>query len=56
LVVWTRNTIVLDVGNVNTLLLLMRGVLHNNYVPWVSIWVIAAIVEAFAVGVSTRVI
>jgi hypothetical protein len=33
---------------VNTLLLLMGGVFHNNYMPWASIWVIAAIVEAFA--------
>jgi hypothetical protein len=39
---------------VNTVLLLTGGVLHNNYVPWASIWVIAAIVEAFAVGMSTR--
>jgi hypothetical protein len=38
---------------VNTVLLLTGGVFHNNYVPWASIWVIAAIVEAFAVGTST---
>jgi hypothetical protein len=39
---------------VNTLLLLMGGVFHNNYVPWASIWVIAATVEAFALGANTR--
>ncbi len=33
---------------VNTLLLAIGGVLHNNYVPWASIWIVAAIVESFS--------
>ena len=32
----------------NTLLLLAAGAFHDNYLPWASIWVVAAIVEAFA--------
>ena len=32
----------------NTLLLLTGGVFHNKYVPWASVWLIGAIVEAFA--------
>jgi hypothetical protein len=35
---------------VNTLLLLTGNVFHNNYVPWASVWVIAAIVEAFTLA------
>jgi hypothetical protein len=32
----------------NTLLLGIGGVFHNNYVPWASVWIVAAIVEAFS--------
>ena len=38
---------------VNVLLLLTGGVFHNNYVPWASIWVVAAIIEAFTLGHNT---
>jgi hypothetical protein len=31
----------------NLVVLLAAGVLRNGYVPWVSLWVVAAIVEAF---------
>jgi len=31
----------------NTLLLGVGGVFHNNYVPWASIWVVAAVIERF---------
>jgi hypothetical protein len=33
----------------NTLLLGIGGVFHNNYVPWASIWIVAAIVDNFSV-------
>jgi len=33
----------------NTVVLLASGFLRNGYVPWASLWVVAAIVEAFAV-------
>jgi Glycosyltransferase family 87 len=33
---------------VNTLVLLAGGQFHNNYVPWASIWIVAAILEAFS--------
>lgn len=33
---------------VNTLLLMSGNVLHNNYLPWASIWIVAALVEAFS--------
>jgi hypothetical protein len=33
---------------VNTLVLLTGGQFHNNYVPWASIWIVAAILEAFS--------
>jgi hypothetical protein len=31
----------------NLVVLLAAGVLRNGYVPWVSLWAVAAIVEAF---------
>ena len=31
----------------NTVLLGVGGVFHNNYVPWASIWVVAAVIERF---------
>lgn len=31
-----------------TMLLLAGGLMDNNYVPWVSLWLVAAIIEAFA--------
>jgi Cu/Ag efflux pump CusA len=33
----------------STLPLLATGYLANNYIPWASLWVVAAIVEAFSV-------
>jgi hypothetical protein len=35
---------------VNSLLLLTGAGFHNNYIPWASIWVVAAVVEAFSNG------
>jgi cell division protein FtsW (lipid II flippase) len=32
----------------NTLLLLAGATFSNNYVPWASIWIVVAIVEAFS--------
>jgi hypothetical protein len=32
----------------NTILLLAGGVFHNNYLPWASIWIVAAIIESVA--------
>ena len=32
----------------NALLLGAGGLLHNNYVPWASIWIVAAIIESFS--------
>ena len=39
---------------VNTLVLLAGGQFHNNYVPWASIWIVAAILEAFSVSTAPR--
>jgi hypothetical protein len=33
----------------NTVLLLASGYLANNYIPWVSLWIVAAFVEMFAI-------
>ena len=32
----------------NTLLIGTGGVFHNNYVPWASIWVVAAVIERYS--------
>lgn len=46
---WTLATL-------HAILLLTPGVFHNNYVPWASIWVIAALVESTGyMAVPTRV-
>jgi hypothetical protein len=31
-----------------TLVLLASGYLRNGYIPWVSLWMVAAMVEAFS--------
>jgi hypothetical protein len=31
-----------------TLVLLASGYLRNGYIPWISLWMVAAIVEAFS--------
>lgn len=36
-----------------TLVLIASGFLRNGYIPWASLWVIAAIVEAFALEASS---
>jgi hypothetical protein len=39
---------------INTILLLVAGSFHDNYLPWASTWVTVAIVEAFAIVKTGR--
>jgi hypothetical protein len=44
---WTLATL-------HAILLLTPGAFHNNYVPWVSIWVVAALVESTGLAVAPK--
>jgi hypothetical protein len=45
---WRRERLFWCLAVSNTLLLLAGASFSNNYVPWASIWIVVAIVEAFA--------
>jgi len=44
----SRPRLFLTLALSNTALLLASGNLGNNYIPWASLWMVAALVEAFA--------
>jgi hypothetical protein len=37
----------------NTVVLLASGYLRNGYIPWISLWMVTAIAEAFAIQTAT---